>query len=95
MRLFSQDGTIDVPYERVTVVVTGNYIGAEIDSKRYPMATYSSYGKAEKVMENLKYAYLIHQTYRMNGNNNANIPDEFYEVMHGVFQFPADDEVEV
>lgn len=94
MRLISQDGTIDVPYERVAVVVTGNYIGAEIDYKRYPMGTYSTEEKAERVMEDLKYAYLSHQVYKYE-NININIPEKFHECVCGVFQFPADDEVEV
>lgn len=57
MRVISQDGTIDIPYEDMVIVTTGRYIGAEIAGIRYSMATYSSDEKAEKVMTVLRCSY--------------------------------------
>lgn len=114
MRLISQDGTIDVPYERVAVVVTGNYIGAEMDSKRYAMATYSCEEKVDKVMEMLYEAYtgvlpavIVSgddfpaediQTIIKSKQSFVRVfdKDDFkIEMLPRMFEFPADDEVEV
>lgn len=97
MRVISQDGTIDVPYENFVFGITlDNYISAVMDTAVRPtevvngiMAKYSSREKALKVMELLRESYLkfAHAT------NN----DSFYTFFDNpkVFQFPADDEVKV
>ena len=59
MRVISQDGTIDVPYENFVFGITlDNYISAVMDTAVRPtgvvngiMAKYSSREKALKVME--------------------------------------------
>ena len=97
MRVISQDGTIDVPYENFVFGITlDNYISAVMDTAVRTtevvngiMAKYSSREKALKVMELLRESYLkfAHAT------NN----DSFYTFFDNpkVFQFPADDEVKV
>ncbi len=96
MRVISQDGTIDVPYENFAFGITlDNYISAVVDTAVRPtevvngiMAKYSSREKALKVMELLRESYLkfAHAT-----NDNS-----FYTFFDNpkVFRFPADDEVE-
>lgn len=83
MRLISQDGMIDVPYE-ISALSTGYgepdrkyniYIRSKLlDEKPCVFATYSNADKALKVMEMLR---------------NRNFWDK------DVFKFPVDEEVEV
>lgn len=97
MRVISQDGTIDVPYENFVFGITlDNYISAVMDTAVRPtevvngiMAKYSSREKALKVMELLRETYLKFA--------HATNDDSFYTFFDNpkVFLFPADDEVEV
>lgn len=78
MRLISQTGDIDVPYENTVLSVAGNLIFAYVPivgEKGTIIASYSTKEKAEKVMERLHNIYAEFTT--------ANI----------VFGFPKDDEV--
>ena len=81
MRVISQDGVIDVPYERFIISVnmqeqseiiawTGNHIS---DDECIVMASYSSKENAEKAMEMLRTAYTGRFV------TNANVPDDFNE----------------
>lgn len=97
MRVISQDGTIDVPYENFVFGITlDNYISAVMDTAVRPtevvngiMAKYSSREKALKVMELLRESYLKFA--------HATNDDSFYTFFDNpkVFLFPADDEVKV
>lgn len=64
MRLISQDGMIDVPYEQASIEVNGNdiYCGYSSIITRHctgrRFAEYSSKDKALKVMEMLRNAYV-------------------------------------
>lgn len=66
MRVISQDGTIDVPYENFVFGITlDNYISAVMDTAVRPtevvnriMAKYSSREKALKAMELLRETYI-------------------------------------
>lgn len=97
MRVISQDGTMDVPYENFVFGITlDNYISAVMNTAVRPtevvngiMAKYSSREKALKVMELLREAYLKFA--------HATNDDSFYTFFDNpkVFQFPADDEVKV
>ena len=88
MRLISQDGMIDVPYENVCVSInyrnknqiTAWNFGCE-DCEIVTMATYSTEAKALKVMEILIEEYL------------ETVYD--YRTKPKAFQFPKDEEVEV
>ncbi len=60
MRLISQNGEFDVPYEIASLSRTGNIIRAYVPmvgEKGTVMALYSTDGKAKKVMEMLHNAY--------------------------------------
>lgn len=95
MRLISQDGMIDVPYEKVILGICDQNNGQEYviyayhDSPR-PLfiATYSNTDKALKVMEMLREKYLEYCTARTS---------EYWFAFNNpkVFKFPADEEVEV
>lgn len=92
MRLISQDGSIDVPYEMSALSIGINaekaviYIRSKLlDEKPCVFAVYSNKSKALKTMESLR------KTYSKIPNYGAEI--EFFEDL--VFQFPNDDDVEV
>lgn len=72
MRIISQDGTLDLPYERFVISVnmqnqgeiiawTGNHIS---DDECIVMAVYSSFAKAQKAMEMLRNAYVNNEYYK-------------------------------
>lgn len=78
MRLISQNGEFDVPYEIAALSRTGNIIRAYVPivgEKGTVMARYSTNEKAKKVMEMI-----------------CNVYPEF-EKANIVFRFPKDDEV--
>lgn len=88
MRIISQDGTLDVPYENVVVyqdikeimcIFGGIYIGRTL-------AKYSTEAKAQKAMEMLHNTYYEHEAEKIyhEGNN----------YIHPTFQFLADEDLE-
>ena len=91
MRIISQDGTLDVPYENVVLyqerkeimcIFSGIYIGEKI-------AQYSTEEKAEKAMEMLREKYKDYAK----ATNKSNFFTMFDYPK--VFQFPQDEDVEV
>ena len=91
MRLISQNGTLDVPYENVVLyqerkeimcIFSGIYIGEKI-------AQYSTEEKAEKAMEMLREKYKDYAK----ATNKSNFFTMFDYPK--VFQFPQDEDVEV
>ena len=111
MRLISQDGTFDVPYEQVVIQrysdgiywLNKNLIGVESGiPEDFKIASYSSESKAIKVMEMLLEKYNNNEFYHYICNTYtfekcmALLSDEKYEeTTSEYFQFPKDDEVEV
>ena len=83
MRIISQDGTIDVPYDYFSLTIaTGKYKDVEVaciychnlsSPKGTKLAEYSSKEKAEKSMEMLRTAYTGRFV------TNADISDDFNE----------------
>lgn len=81
MRIISQDGTIDVPYEltaiqlvgKTTIVAQGSYFGSNSGDNFATVAEYSTEEKAEKAMEMLRNAYAGRFV------TNGDIPDDFDE----------------
>lgn len=82
MRLISQDGTFDVPYEKVVIqrysdriyCLNKNLIGADSGiSHDFKIASYSSEAKAIKVMEMLQTAYTGRFV------TTVDVPDDFNE----------------
>ena len=104
MRVISQNGTIDVPYERFIISVnmqeqseiiawTGNHIS---DDECIVMASYSSKEKAEKAMEMLREEYGKHFFGQGGAMATANLyVPAFAFIPPKVFQFPQDEDVEV
>ena len=104
MRVISQDGKIDVPYDLFVFGITiDNCVTAIRDSVVRPyectngfMAKYSTEEKALKAMEMLREKYL--QYISLQGGKSAFVEAVFqpnYWVLPKVFQFPQDDEMEV
>lgn len=101
MRILSQDGMIDVPYEKVGLTIScyGRTDGVDGDDKHYRiraigldkeridfMAHYFSEAKSRKAMEMLRTAY--------QGNKIEETYHEGTNYYHPIFQFPADDDLE-
>ena len=91
MRIISQNGTLDVPYENVVLyqerkeimcIFSGIYIGEKI-------AQYSTEEKAQKAMEMLREKYKDYAK----ATNKSNFFTMFDYPK--VFQFPQDEDVEV
>lgn len=95
MRLISQDGTIDVPYDYFSLsIASGKYEDIEVayiycrnlsSPNGTKLAEYSSGEKALKVMELLREAWLGESVEFENGFYHKNC----------VFRFPTNDEVKV
>lgn len=88
MRVISQDGTLDFPYELSTIRVYNEIISMGMckdDSCRSIIARYSTEAKAIKAMEMLREAWINEAVEFTHGIYHRNI----------VFQFPQDDEIEV
>lgn len=100
MRVISQDGTIDVPYENfVFGIIEDNFIVAIRDTIARPseiaqgvVAKYSTKEKAEEAMKQLKYAYLCHNRVKIEREYPI-CDDKTQEGIGGVYTFPQDDEV--
>lgn len=96
MRVISQDGTIDIPYDSVIIQRFGrgiyflnkNLTGVEQLVSDMDIATYSTEGKAEKTMEMLRNNYLDFMTEATPDGNG------FCFNQPKVFQFPKDEDVE-
>lgn len=93
MRVISQDGTFDMPYEEVIIqrfksriyFLNKNLTGVESLSDDMQIAEYSAEAKAIKAMEMLREAWI---------NESVEFEDGIYH-RNIVFQFPQDDEIEV
>ena len=81
MRLVSQNGNIDIPYDKAILLHAQDYVMARIGDKDYLMGEYSSMEKSYKAMEIMQKQFL---DYCCN-----------YHSKSGVFYFPKDEEVEV
>lgn len=92
MRVISQDGTIDVPYEQVVIqcfnrviyFLNKNLTGVESVTNDMEMASYSTEEKAKKAMEMLRDAWINETVEFEDGICHRNI----------IFQFPKEEELE-
>lgn len=108
MRVISQDGTIDVPYEISSLsMAVGKYEDVEhaaiychnsSTAMGTKMAEYGSKEKAKKAMEELRYAYMCHSLVKMGQTPpdgiDENIDEKLTMGLSGVFHFPAEEELE-
>lgn len=88
MRLISQDGGVDIPYEMSALIIEDFGSKAVVFAssmlfreKTFVLGSYSNVEKALKSVENLRKAY----------SKTPEFGDEYYEYL--VFRFPKDDEV--
>lgn len=97
MRIISQDGTIDIPYEQCVIqrfkekiyFLNKNLVGVEQLVNDMNIAEYSTEAKAQKAMEMLRNEYLNFMAEATpDGNGFCFNPPK-------VFQFPKDEDVEV
>lgn len=110
MRVISQDGRIDVPYEQVVIqhfnqeiyFLNKNLTGVDSLIEDIKIATYSTEEKAEKAMEMLREAYCNNEFYHHTATTNTFqetmgllSSEKFKEVTNEYFRFPQDDEIEV
>ena len=98
MRLVSQDGTIDVPYDICAICLGEHgskhiiYICSKLfDDKFCAFADYSTKEKALKAMEMLREEYDYVRTFETICNGGSNYPN----LPSYIFQFPKDEEIEV
>lgn len=85
MRVISQDGTIDVPYEEVIIqrfrsriyFLNKNLIGVEPITDDMQIAEYSKEEKAKKAMEMLRDAYIGTPIVMQNVDISENVAREF------------------
>nr|DAF80332.1 MAG TPA: hypothetical protein [Bacteriophage sp.] len=105
MRVISQDGTLDFPYELSTVRVYNEIISMGMckdDSCRSIIARYSTEEKALKAMEMLReqhekvtFLKTIINTEKGTQFIRSLSETTFDKMTQNYFQFPKDDEVEV
>lgn len=102
MRVISQDGTLDMPYEEVIIqrfrsriyFLNKNLTGAESLADDMQIAEYSTEEKAKKAMEELRYAYMCHSLVKMGKSPLDEIGEKITMGLSGLFQFPAEEELE-
>ena len=110
MRVISQDGTIDMPYESVIIqrfesriyFLNKNLTGVEPLNDDMQIAEYSNEEKAKKAMELLRMVYENNEFYhhtatleRFTEFTQALSEEMFKKVTSEYFRFPQDDEIEV
>ena len=102
MRVISQDGTLDMPYEEVIIqrfesriyFLNKNLTGVEPLNDDMQIAEYSKEEKAKKAMEELRYAYICHTIVKMGQTPPDEIDEKLAMGLSGAFQFPTDEELE-
>ena len=102
MRVISQSGNYDFPYEHIVVRHEMEYVMAVHKEKEYVLGKYSSDDKAIKAMEMLREAYsnnvFYHHTATTDEFKDAMrllSNEKFKEETSEYFHFPQDDEIEV
>lgn len=109
MRIISQDGTIDVPYEMVVIqrfeediyFLNRNLTGVEDLISDIRLAKYSTEAKALKAMEMLRKVYENNVFYHCTASSkrfeevqSILSEEQFRKATTEYFQFPQDDEIE-
>lgn len=106
MRVISQDGRLDFPYENSVVFIhprEKNIVQLQMtgDYESTMMAQYSTEEKAKKAMEMLRLAYENNEFYHHTANSEhfveiCNVLSEelFKKSTSEYFQFPAEEELE-
>ena len=102
MRIISQSGRIDIPYEVAVVYVEYESVIVKVGDERYAMGSYSTEEKAFKAMEMLMERHTDNVFCREDIQYKAEIMlDDGLQIVREMmmkceyFQFPQDDEMEV
>ena len=102
MRVISQRGNVDLPYEQIVVRHEMEYVMAVHKEKEYVLGKYSSDDKAIKAMEMLRERHTDSVFCREDIQYKAEIMlDDGLDIVREMmmkceyFQFPKDDEVKV
>lgn len=103
MRIISQDGQIDLPYNRIMLCVEGVLVTARNDGKQYLIGKYHTEEKAINAMEMCREQYAQSE---LNKDMIQKVADTLSKISVSViddvrkqlaekylFQFPADDEI--
>ena len=102
MRVISQHGNVDLPYEQIVVCHAMESVIALYNGNKYVLGEYSSKEKAYKAMEMLRERHTDNVFCREDIQYKAEIMlDEGLDIVREMmmkyeyFQFPKDDEVKV
>nr|DAT22384.1 MAG TPA: hypothetical protein [Bacteriophage sp.] len=102
MRVISQHGNVDLPYEQIVVCHAMENVTALHNEKEYVLGKYSSQEKAYKAMEMLRKVYENNVFYHCTANSkrfeevqSILSEEQFQKTTTEYFQFPQDDEIEV
>nr|DAK51595.1 MAG TPA: YvbH-like protein [Caudoviricetes sp.] len=106
MRVISQHGNVDLPYEQIVVCHAMESVIALYNGEKYVLGEYSSKEKAYKAMEMLREQYSRIRIIKALASGACEYmekslkPEEFKDIFEEyinmeVFQFPQDDEIEV
>lgn len=102
MRVISQDGTVDFPYEKAVLYVEYESVIAKVGNERCVIGIYSTEEKAIKAMEMLREKYENNEFYHHTATTDifkvsAGLLSnkKFKEATSEYFRFPQDDEIEV
>lgn len=111
MRILSQTGIVDLPYESIgisrnnTEIVATPIADSNPQERYWTLAEYSTEAKARKAMEMLREEYAgmpsirrmddLYGRFKHTGKKDFELFIEHMVLKKCYFQFPADDEVEV
>lgn len=106
MRVVSQNGNVDLPYEKIDVCHATENVVALHNEKQYVLGSYSSQEKAYKAMEMLREQYSRIRIIKALASGTCEHmekslkPEEFKDILEEyismeAFQFPQDNEIEV
>lgn len=102
MRVISQHGNVDLPYEQIIVYHAMESVIALYNGEKYVLGEYSSKEKAYKAMEMLRehnegviFLKTIINTEKGTPFVSGLSKTDFNKLTQNYFQFPQDDEIEV
>lgn len=102
MRIISQNGNVDLPYEQIVVCHAMESVIALYNGEKYVLGEYSSKEKSYKAMEMLRKVYENNVFYhcvagskRFEEVQSILSEEQFRKATTEHFQFPNDDEIEV
>lgn len=101
MRVISQHGNVDLPYEQLVVCHAMESVIALYNGEKYVLGEYSSKEKSYKAMEMLRKVYENNVFYHCTASSkrfeevqSILSEEQFWKATAEYFQFPQDDEIE-